>query len=40
MQPIANTAPDLPPKPEEHAGVARDHEYKSMTLSACLPGSI
>jgi hypothetical protein len=28
IQAIANTAPDLPPKPGQHEGFARDHEYK------------
>jgi transposase len=28
VQAIANTAPDLPPVPEKHPGVGRDHEYK------------
>ena len=28
VQAIENTAPDLPPVPEKHAAVGRDHEYK------------
>src|SRR6266705_1811121 len=28
VQAIENTAPDLPPVPEKHATVGRDHEYK------------
>jgi transposase len=28
VQAIANTAPDLPPVPEKHPTVGRDHEYK------------
>ena len=28
VQAIENTAPDLPPVPEKHAPVGRDHEYK------------
>ena len=28
VQAIANTAPDLPPVPEQHPQVGRDHEYK------------
>ena len=28
VQAIENTAPDLPPVPEEHPTVGRDHEYK------------
>jgi transposase len=28
VQAIENTAPDLPPVPEKHPGVGRDHEYK------------
>ena len=39
IQAIANTAPDLPPKPGEHATVQRDHEYKrlgTLTLSAAV----
>jgi transposase len=39
IQAIATTAPDLPPKPGEHATVQRDHEYKrlgTLTLSAAV----
>jgi transposase len=39
IQAIANTAPDLPPKPGKHATVQRDHEYKrlgTLTLSAAI----
>jgi transposase len=39
IQAIASTAPDLPPKPGEHATVQRDHEYKrlgTLTLSAAV----
>jgi transposase len=39
IQAIANTAPDLPPKPGQHATVQRDHEYKrlgTLTLSAAV----
>jgi transposase len=39
IQAIANTAPDLPPKPGAHATVQRDHEYKrlgTLTLSAAV----
>src|SRR5207247_9907394 len=28
VQAIENTAPDLPPVPEKHPTVGRDHEYK------------
>jgi hypothetical protein len=38
-QAIATTAPDLPPKPGEHATVQRDHEYTrlgTVTLSAAV----
>ena len=28
VQAIANTAPDLPPVPNQHAAIGRDHEYK------------
>ena len=28
VQAIANTAPDLPPIPNQHAAIGRDHEYK------------
>jgi len=30
VQAIANTAPDLPPVPDKHATVGRDHEYRRM----------
>ena len=34
VQAISNTAPDLPPVPDKHPRIARDHEYKRMgTLS-------
>ena len=39
LQAIATTAPDLPPKPGEHATVGRDHEYKrlgTVTLAAAI----
>lgn len=39
IQAIAATAPDLPPRPGEHATVQRDHEYKRLgtsTLSAAV----
>ena len=36
LQAIANTAPDLPPVPGKHAGVARDHEYKRLGTCSIL----
>ena len=36
LQAIANTAPDLPPVPGEHATVARDHEYKRLGTCSIL----
>jgi hypothetical protein len=39
IEAIATTAPDLPPKPEKHPAVQRDHEYKrlgTVTLSAAV----
>lgn len=36
LQAIANTAPDLPPVPGEHASVARDHEYKRLGTCSIL----
>jgi transposase len=39
IQAIANTAPDLPPKPGRHPTVQRDHEYKrlgTVTLAAAI----
>jgi transposase len=38
IQAIANTAPDLPPKPGEHEGFARDHEYKRYGTLSLLAG--
>jgi transposase len=38
IQAIANTAPDLPPKPGEHEGFARDHEYKRHGTLSLLAG--
>ena len=38
IQAIANTAPDLPPKPGEHATFARDHEYKRHGTVSLLAG--
>jgi transposase len=38
IQAISNTAPDLPPKPGEHASVARDHEYKRHGTLSLLAG--
>jgi transposase len=36
LQAIANTAPDLPPVPGRHPGVARDHEYKRLGTCSIL----
>ena len=36
LQAIANTAPDLPPTPGKHPGVARDHEYKRLGTCSIL----
>ena len=38
IQAISNTAPDLPPKPGEHATLARDHEYKRHGTLSLLAG--
>jgi transposase len=38
IQAIANTAADLPPKPGEHEGFARDHEYKRHGTLSLLAG--
>ena len=38
IQAIANTAPDLPPKPGVHAAFARDHEYKRYGTVSLLAG--
>jgi transposase len=38
IQAIANTAPDLPPKPGEHEGFARDHEYQRHGTLSLLAG--
>ena len=36
LQALANTAPDLPPIPGQHATVARDHEYKRLGTASIL----
>ena len=36
LQALANTAPDLPPTPGQHATVARDHEYKRLGTASIL----
>jgi len=36
LQALANTAPDLPPVPGKHPGVARDHEYKRLGTCSIL----
>lgn len=36
LQAIANTAPDLPPVPGQHAEVARDYEYKRLGTCSIL----
>jgi transposase len=38
IQAIATTAPDLPPKPGEHASLARDYEYKRHGTLSLLAG--
>jgi transposase len=38
IQAIANTAPDLPPKPGTHATFSRDHEYKRHGTVSLLAG--
>src|SRR5262249_41508007 len=38
IQAIANTAPDLPPKPSVHATFARDHEYQRHGTVSLLAG--
>jgi transposase len=38
IQAIANTSPDLPPKPGRHARFARDHEYKRHGTVSLLAG--
>lgn len=38
VQAIANTAPDLPPKPGEHPQLARDYEYKRYGTLSILAG--
>jgi len=38
IQAIANTAPDLPPKPGVHTTFARDHEYKRHGTVSLLAG--
>src|SRR5215469_9730766 len=38
IQAIANTAPDLPPRPGVHATFARDHEYKRQGTVSLLAG--
>jgi hypothetical protein len=38
LQAIANTAPDLPPVPGQHAGIGRDHEYKRLGTCSILTG--
>ncbi len=38
IQAIDNTAADLPPKPGEHEGFARDHEYKRHGTLSLLAG--
>jgi transposase len=36
LQAIANTAPDLPPVPDQYPTVARDHEYKRLGTCSIL----
>jgi hypothetical protein len=36
VQAIANTAPDLPPVPDKHPTIARDHEYKRLGTASIL----
>ena len=38
IQAIATTAPDLPPKPGEHASFARDYEYERLGTVSLLAG--
>ena len=38
VQAIANTAPDLPPVPQEHPSVGRDYEYKRLGTASILAG--
>jgi transposase len=38
VQAIANTAPDLPPKPGEHPQLGRDYEYKRFGTLSILAG--
>ncbi|MGH7772903.1 MAG: IS630 family transposase [Candidatus Binatia bacterium] len=38
VQAIANTAPDLPPKPGEHPQLGRDYEYKRYATLSILAG--
>ena len=38
IQAIGSTAPDLPPRPGEHAGWAREHEYKRHGTLSLLAG--
>jgi transposase len=38
IQAIANTAPDLPPRPDAQQGFARDHEYKRQGTLSLLAG--
>jgi transposase len=36
VQAIANTAPDLPPRPGRHRTIGRDHEYKRLGTASIL----
>lgn len=36
LQAIANTAPDLPPRPGKHSAIGRDHEYKRLGTCSVL----
>jgi transposase len=38
VQALANTAPDLPPVPEQHPAVGRDYEYKRLGTASILAG--
>jgi transposase len=38
VQAIANTAPDLPPVPDRHPGIGRDHEYRRMGTCSIIAG--
>ena len=38
VQAIANTAPDLPPVPQEHPAVGRDYEYERLGTASILAG--